>query len=102
LNFIICERYYQEEEVLYIGTTKEEDEYILAYIKRRFKDYPYDYKHSHEYFNKLDEALQWRSNFMYHRRFLRNTKEGLCMYVNENTNEICDMTGWRENAKDLD
>lgn len=42
LDFIIYERYYEEDNVLYINTTEEEEEILLGYIKRGFICYQKD------------------------------------------------------------
>src|ERR1700677_88119 len=104
LNHIICERYYQESEVLYIGTKPEEDEFILEYIRRGFKAYEVDYRYntSDDFLEKLEQLGQWKITFMNQRRYLRDkTNMQEEYYYNETTEEMLDMKGILANAKEI-
>jgi hypothetical protein len=104
LNLIICERYYQESYVLYIGTEPKEDQFILNYIERGFKDYMVDYRYknitSDEYLEKLEQLGKWKITFMNQHRYIRDeTNMQEEYYYNEITGETLDMKLILANAK---
>ena len=42
-NQILYERYYEQNDILYIGTTVEEDKIFIAYLKRGLRNFCADY-----------------------------------------------------------
>ena len=51
-NFIIYERYYEEDNVLYVNTIDEEEEILLGYIHNNFKSY-------HKNINSITNRKEW-------------------------------------------
>ncbi len=80
-NEIIWERYYDEENVLYINTTKMEDNYFLHYMANGFIPISFD-------FETILVHAEFERFIIINRRFLRdknNTKGKV--YINPNTHE---------------
>lgn len=73
LNRIIYERYYEEDNVLYISTTIEEDEFILRYITYGFRCFSHDVtaNDSEERWKKKELLLEFSYIFTNHRRFVK-------------------------------
>jgi len=84
LDFIIYERFYQEDNVIYCNTTIEEEQIIQEYIKRGFRAYFKD-------LSPIENPEEWEfmttfpMMFKYQRRFILNNKTGI--FENKNTGE---------------
>jgi hypothetical protein len=76
LDRIIYERYYEENNVVYVATTIEQDEYILKYIRGNFKAFWIDFKYVSftEYNNKMDIFTTYANLIIYSCRYVRDTK----------------------------
>jgi hypothetical protein len=86
LNRIIYERYYEEENVLYVNTTINEEKYILNYMKNDFICL------SHEITNWDDKSilLNYPTMIINIRRFFTD-KEHINIFVNYSTQEEFDI-----------
>jgi hypothetical protein len=89
LNRIIYERYYEEDNVLYIGTTFEEDEIIKKYLARGLISPVAEFNFSPEWESVYESIWQWNHLFMAQRRYVRNlhNPEYKNKYVFENFEE---------------
>ena len=90
LNRIIYERYYEENNVLYINTTDEEDEVFNSYLKQKlicpaqkyYIGFPED-----KFIDEYQNINHWCNLFMRDKRFIRikNSENVLGhRYVNKN------------------
>jgi hypothetical protein len=73
LNRIIYERYYEEDNILYINTTIEEDEFILRYITNGFRCFSHDVTANdfEELWKKKLLLLDFSHIFTNQRRFVK-------------------------------
>lgn len=101
IDIIIYERYYEEDNIVYAGTTEEEDEYIFKYIRRGFKSFSFDfrYKGPEEYLEKLELFRKYTTLIKLNRRFVRDTKN---MHVEHYYNPYTGERYIRDRSKDID
>ena len=80
MNFIIYERYYEMDNVLYVNTTDEEEEIFIKYIKCNFRCYLKDL-HPINNQKEWDFMVNFPTIFKQQHRFVKNP-EGI-MFENE-------------------
>lgn len=86
INRIIYERYYEENNVLYVNTTKEEEEFILNYMKNNF----ICLSHEVDEWDKKNLLLNHPTIFIKMRRFC-NDKKHINIFQNYYTQEEFDI-----------
>jgi hypothetical protein len=87
LNRIIYERYYEEDQVLYLRTTKEEEQILENYLRRGLICPSYDYEYTYKFLETNKKLFTWSQDFMLLRRYLRlESPEYQYRYVYENEN----------------
>jgi hypothetical protein len=100
-NRIIYERYYIENDILYINITDEEDGLLLNYMNLGFyipgshpKRYYARFRTEDQLNKDLKELVLWLEfiyGFEFHRRYI---KIGDVLYKNENSGEILNIERW--------
>lgn len=74
LNRIIYERYYEEDNVLYPESTKEENSIIENYLKNGLKCPSAHFKYTEKYIETLSTFSGWIQLYIYQRRFVRSER----------------------------
>jgi|ERR1700729_479255 len=85
LDSIIYERYYEEENVIYVNTTDEEDTFIIRYIENNFQCLSHEVKTWEE----KELLLNFPSIFKYNRRFVKVIDRPF-IFRNEHTSQELD------------
>lgn len=86
LNRIIYKRYYEEDNVLYLESTEEENKHIENYLKRKLICPSEHYKYTEKYPETYLAFTNWNHLYMHQRRFVRDQNpkyKNRYVYVNE-------------------
>lgn len=86
---IIYERYYEEDNIKYINTTNEEENFLMQYIKRHCLCQSHDIydKNIDIVLEKKQLLLNFSQTFIYNRKFIKISNTNC--YKNYSTNEEC-------------
>lgn len=93
MNRIIYERYYEEDNIVYIGTEDVEDNILNDYLKQGLRDPSrkhYLDKDEDIYFQINQTLFEWCQIFMNQRRYIRSLRPediNKYLYINENKGE---------------
>lgn len=95
LNKILYERYYEEDKVLYLRTTKEEEQILENYLRRGLICPSYDYEYTYKFLETNKKLFTWSQDFMMLRQYLRLENpeyQHRYVYENENIGEIVEIS----------